>query len=99
MRDKVVYRGPLYYLAYGETINTSCLFPAVDRTINVVLFGLDAPIDLKGVREQHLRWPFFVDSDLAITIIVGDQFWVFFFSPGQVYEKRELPEKQLEGKV
>lgn len=63
------------------------VFPEIDPTLELTLI-LWKP-DTKG-KEIKTRHPFFVKHIFIIGYFVGDQWWIFKFTPNKLYENRTL---------
>ncbi len=59
----------------------------LDRTLDVTLVEY-SPAQKADDPPSRRRWPFFVASSFAVFVSVGDQWWVFKFSPGNLYTER-----------
>lgn len=94
---RVLVCAPLHWCAYEPDEEydpwNSPFPPVIDKTIEVRLIRYQPPVDdfLQGIRERTIRcWPFFVESPLEICFSFRDQWWLYKFSPGKVYQERQM---------
>lgn len=94
MEGLLYLRAPLHFceLASGEAAASGLAFPAVDKKIDLRLCRFEPPAEdfLEGIRERSTRWPFFVNDPLEVVLYLGDQWWVYKFTPSRFYEERRI---------
>jgi len=67
---------------------TELKFHAIDNRVNIRLSHYEPVLELDEL--SNTRWPFYVDYPLDVRLYLGDQFWVYKFSPGKTYTEREM---------
>ena len=86
---------PLHWCKYGDQPMKPFdgTFPAIDTAVELRLVRWEPPQRddiLEGIRERQTRWPFFVNSPMAIKFALADQWWEYHFSPGKMYKNRRF---------
>lgn len=62
--------------------------PVIDWTYCLNLVRYQLPPCENQINKT--RWPFFVNTPLQVGFFYGDQWWIYRFSPGKLYENREF---------